>query len=174
MPSWAGPPELRGSAGDQQRPWQHKPQCCSNRPVGKAALHLGRPESLLSMEHAAATGPRPAPRPGASENVSPSRTLLLLPWGRGFSLYPQRPGETALAQAVCVWRGIGEGGVHGWWLLGSGVHCPSLRPNWGGGMPLQVLPQAEDWTTSLKTELPSDLELSEEHQLQVGVGALEC
>nr|XP_035939324.1 coiled-coil domain-containing protein 78 isoform X2 [Halichoerus grypus] len=50
------------------------------------------------MEHAAATGPRPAPRPGASENV---------------------------------------------------------------------LPQAEDWTTSLKTELPSDLELSEEHQLQI-------
>ncbi|XP_032281387.1 coiled-coil domain-containing protein 78 [Phoca vitulina] len=34
-------------------------------------------------------------------------------------------------------------------------------------MPLQVLPQAEDWTTSLKTELPSDLELSEEHQLQI-------
>nr|XP_045730562.1 coiled-coil domain-containing protein 78 [Mirounga angustirostris] len=98
MPSWAGPPELRGSAGDQQTPWQHKPQCCSNRPVGKAALHPGRPESLLSMEHAAATGPRPVPRPGASENV---------------------------------------------------------------------LPQAEDWTTSLKTELPSDLELSEEHQLQI-------
>ncbi|XP_025733488.1 coiled-coil domain-containing protein 78 isoform X1 [Callorhinus ursinus] len=98
MPSWVGPPELRGSAGDQQRPWQHKPQCCSNRPVGKETLHLGRPESLRSMEHAAATGPRPAPPPGASENV---------------------------------------------------------------------LPHAEDWTTNLKTELLSDLQLSEEHRLQI-------
>ena len=42
------------------------------------------------------------------------------------------------------------------------------------GVPPQVLPQAEDWTASLKTELPSDLELSEEQRLQVGVGALGC
>ncbi|XP_004403328.1 PREDICTED: coiled-coil domain-containing protein 78 [Odobenus rosmarus divergens] len=34
-------------------------------------------------------------------------------------------------------------------------------------MPPQVLPQAEDWTTNLKTELLSDLELSEEHRLQI-------
>lgn len=50
-------------------------------------------------------------------------------------------------------------------------------------MPPQVLPLAEDWlpgvpggtpagATSLKTELPSELELSEEQQLQVSVGAL--
>lgn len=50
-------------------------------------------------------------------------------------------------------------------------------------VPPQVLPLAEDWlpgvprdapawATSLKTELPSDLELSEEQQLQVSVGAL--
>lgn len=41
-------------------------------------------------------------------------------------------------------------------------------------MPPQVLPQVEGWTTSLKTELPLDLELSEEQRLQVGVGALGC
>ena len=50
-------------------------------------------------------------------------------------------------------------------------------------IPPQVLPLAEDWlpggpgdapawATSLKTELPSDLELSEEHRLQVSEGAL--
>ncbi|XP_038396815.1 coiled-coil domain-containing protein 78 isoform X2 [Canis lupus familiaris] len=37
----------------------------------------------------------------------------------------------------------------------------------GMGVPPQVLPQAEDWTASLKTELPSDLELSEEQRLQI-------
>ncbi|EFB17148.1 hypothetical protein PANDA_008941, partial [Ailuropoda melanoleuca] len=58
------------------------------------------------MEHAAATGPRPGPPPGAIGNVSPSRTLPLLPW-------------------------------------------------------------AEGWTTSLKTELPLALELSEEQRLQI-------
>lgn len=31
----------------------------------------------------------------------------------------------------------------------------------------KVLPQAEDWTTNLKTELLSDLQLSEEHRLQI-------
>lgn len=47
----------------------------------------------------------------------------------------------------------------------------------------QVLPQTEDslpgvsrdapaWVTSLKTELSSDLELSEEQRLQVSIGAL--
>lgn len=170
-----GPQRLRGTAGDQQRPWQHKAPCCSNSPGGKAARHLGKPGFLLPMEHAAATGPRPGPPPGAIGNVSPSRTLPLLPWGRGSSLSPQKPGETALAQTGCVWRGYWEGGVRGWWLLGSGGHRPSLRPNWGlGVMPPQVLPQAEGWTTSLKTELPLALELSEEQRLQVRVGALGC
>ncbi|XP_047569207.1 coiled-coil domain-containing protein 78 isoform X2 [Lutra lutra] len=70
----------------------------SNRRVGKAALPLGRPQSFLPMEHAAATAPRPRPPPGATENV---------------------------------------------------------------------LPQAEDWAACLKTELPSDLELSEQRCLQI-------
>ncbi|XP_022372632.1 coiled-coil domain-containing protein 78 isoform X1 [Enhydra lutris kenyoni] len=70
----------------------------SNRRVGKAALPLGRPESFLPMEHAAATAPRPRPPPGATENV---------------------------------------------------------------------LPQAEDLAACLKTELPSDLELSEQRCLQI-------
>ncbi|XP_032701827.1 coiled-coil domain-containing protein 78 isoform X2 [Lontra canadensis] len=68
------------------------------RRVGKAALPLGRPESFLPMEHAAATAPRPRPPPGATENV---------------------------------------------------------------------LPQAEDWAACLNTELPSDLELSEQRCLQI-------
>lgn len=48
-------------------------------------------------------------------------------------------------------------------------------------VPPQVLPPTEDslpgvprdapaWVTSLKTELPSDLELSEEQRLQVSIG----
>lgn len=54
-------------------------------------------------------------------------------------------------------------------LLGSGGHCSSLRHKWtmGGVMPPQVLPQAEDWAACLKTELPSDPELSEQRRLQV-------
>lgn len=39
----------------------------------------------------------------------------------------------------------------------------------GGVMPPQVLPQAEDWAACLKTELPSDPELSEQRRLQVRV-----
>ncbi|XP_045850077.1 coiled-coil domain-containing protein 78 isoform X2 [Meles meles] len=48
---------------------------------------------------------------------------------------------------------------------------PLLKPKTqvgdGGAMPPQVLPGAEDWAACLKTELPSDLELSESQRLQI-------
>ncbi|CAK7303550.1 Coiled-coil domain-containing protein 78 [Vulpes lagopus] len=43
----------------------------------------------------------------------------------------------------------------------------ATRPGPSPGATENVLPQAEDWTASLKTELPSDLELSEEQRLQI-------
>uniref|UniRef100_A0A8C0N8X5 Coiled-coil domain containing 78 n=2 Tax=Canis lupus familiaris TaxID=9615 RepID=A0A8C0N8X5_CANLF len=43
----------------------------------------------------------------------------------------------------------------------------ATRPGPSPGAAENVLPQAEDWTASLKTELPSDLELSEEQRLQI-------
>lgn len=67
------------------------------------------------------------------------------------------------------------------WLHESGVHNPGLEPpGCGVLMPPQFVAGAEDrhpgvaggipaWATSLPTELPSDLELSEEERLQVGV-----
>lgn len=76
--------------------------------------------------------------------------------------------------------------VHGWLLAPrEWKPQPSLRhTSWEWVVvPPQVLPLAEDWlsgvpggtpagATSLKAELLSELELSEEQQLQVNVGAL--
>ncbi|XP_042827170.1 coiled-coil domain-containing protein 78 isoform X1 [Panthera tigris] len=45
--------------------------------------------------------------------------------------------------------------------------APGPRPEPPPWATENVLRQAEDWTTSLKTELPSDLQLSEEQRLQI-------
>ncbi|XP_026899496.1 coiled-coil domain-containing protein 78 isoform X1 [Acinonyx jubatus] len=45
--------------------------------------------------------------------------------------------------------------------------APGRRPEPPPWATENVLRQAEDWTTSLKTELPSDLQLSEEQRLQI-------
>ncbi|XP_044903935.1 coiled-coil domain-containing protein 78 isoform X7 [Felis catus] len=45
--------------------------------------------------------------------------------------------------------------------------APGHRPEPPPWATENVLRQAEDWTTSLKTELPSDLQLSEEQRLQI-------
>ncbi|XP_025779041.1 coiled-coil domain-containing protein 78 [Puma concolor] len=45
--------------------------------------------------------------------------------------------------------------------------APGRRPEPPPWATENVLRQAEDWTTSLKTDLPSDLQLSEEQQLQI-------
>ncbi|XP_024904077.1 coiled-coil domain-containing protein 78 isoform X8 [Pteropus alecto] len=114
--------------------------------------------------------------------------------GLGFSLSPQGPGGGAGTHGLCLILALGLAPpaqlglvcVHGWLVAPrEWKPQPSLRRTWWGWVvvPPQVLPLTEDWllgvpggspagTTSLKTELPSELELSEQQQLQVSVGAL--
>ncbi|XP_024904070.1 coiled-coil domain-containing protein 78 isoform X2 [Pteropus alecto] len=109
--------------------------------------------------------------------------------GLGFSLSPQGPGGGAGTHGLCLILALGLAPpaqlglvcVHGWLVAPrEWKPQPSLRRTWWGWVvvPPQVLPLTEDWllgvpggspagTTSLKTELPSELELSEQQQLQI-------
>ncbi|MBZ3879647.1 Coiled-coil domain-containing protein 78 [Sciurus carolinensis] len=126
------------------------------------------------MEWVAAPVPRQRALPGALQKVSPPRTRLLPPSRRHqVSFSPlKRPG------------GVGNPAPRVWsWPAGLASQMTlseqGPQPRSGTHMvPPQAVPRAEDWlpgvpggtpacTTSLETEFPSDLELSEEQRLQI-------
>ncbi|TKC51513.1 hypothetical protein EI555_020052, partial [Monodon monoceros] len=148
-----------GSPNTEERPWQHKPPCCSNRPVVEVAPGLGQPR--VPFAYGVCGSPRPqarGPTSGHQECESSQDAAFL-----GSGVLPV-PSETR--------RGVDPPRTWAWSWLWEGL--PQLCQAEGVG----VLPRAETWlpgvpggtptcATNLETEVPSDLELSEEQRLQV-------
>lgn len=139
----------------------------------------------LPMEHAATTGPRPGPPPRRVDNVSPlGRTTPAT--GLESALSPRgQEGAGACTLGLisanggtfAAQPGRERGSVTAW----EWGHRSRDPPGEWVAVPPQVVLRAKDWlpgapggttawATSLEAEVPPDLVLSEEQQLQVGVG----
>lgn len=155
------------------------------RPSVEAAPGSELARVPLPMEHAATTGPRPGPPPRRVDNVSPlGRTTPAT--GLESALSPRgQEGAGACTLGLisanggtfAAQPGRERGSVTAW----EWGHRSRDPPGEWVAVPPQVVLRAKDWlpgapggttawATSLEAEVPPDLVLSEEQQLQVGVG----
>ncbi|XP_050630647.1 coiled-coil domain-containing protein 78 isoform X4 [Macaca thibetana thibetana] len=157
------------------------------RPSVEAALGWELARVPLPMEHAATTGPRPGPPPRRVDNVSPlGRTTpatglesALSPRGQEGAGACTLGLISAKGGTFAAQPGRERGSVTAW----EWGHRSRDPPGEWVAVPPQVVLRAKDWlpgapggttawgttawATSLEAEVPPDLVLSEEQQLQI-------